>query len=171
MERVWDPGGPRLLFIGLNPSRADHLHDDPTLRRLVAFARGWGYGGLEVLNLFARVSPDPAALDRGADPEGEANLVWIRRRLQAHAAPAPIWLGWGNGGRRRGQDARVLALLTPQRARLVCLGRTASGAPLHPLYRPGASLLWPYGASCARSAAAAAAPWPAPPAATPSICF
>jgi hypothetical protein len=178
LERVWDPGGSRLLFIGLNPSRADHRRDDPTLRRLIAFAAGWGYGGLEVLNLFARVSPDPAALARDADPEGGANLAWIRRRLRArdrrdHRAgagepPALIWLGWGNGGRRLGQDERVLELLAPRRPLLVCLGLTACGAPLHPLYRPAASLLRPYGASCGRSAAVAPAPWPAPPAATPS---
>jgi hypothetical protein len=171
LERVWEPGGSRLLFIGLNPSRADHCHDDPTLRRLMAFAAAWGYGGLEVLNLFARISPSPAALAQAADPVGAANGAWLRRRLRAGSgsAAAPIWLGWGNGGRRLGQDARVLALLAPHQPRLVCLGLTAAGAPLHPLYQPAASLLRPYGPSCGRSAAAAA-PWPAPPAATPSTC-
>jgi hypothetical protein len=166
LERVWEPRGHRLLFIGLNPSRADHRHDDPTLRRLMAFAAGWGYGGLEVLNLFARISPRPAALAHAADPEGAANRAWIRRRLRAGAPAAPVWLGWGNGGRRGGQDERVLQLLAPHRSRLVCLGLTASGAPLHPLYRPASSLLRPYGPSC--GSPAVAAPWPAPPAATPS---
>jgi len=180
LERVWEPGGSRLLFLGLNPSRADHRRDDPTLRRLMAFAAGWGYGGLEVLNLFARVSPSPSELARQADPVGAANRTWILRRLRAlerrarHEAagvpPALIWLGWGNGGRLLGQDEQVLALLACRRARLVCLGLTGSGAPLHPLYRPAASLLRPYGASCGRSAAATAAPWPAPPAAMPSTC-
>lgn len=178
LERVWEPRGSRLLFIGLNPSRADHRHDDPTLRRLMAFAAGWGYGGLEVLNLFARISPRPAALALVADPVGAANPAWIQRRVRAGewrsgpalaGAPPPIWLGWGNGGRRSGQDERVLELLASHRSRLVCLGLTASGAPLHPLYRPATSLLRPYGASCGRSAAAAA-PWPAPPAAMPSTC-
>lgn len=172
LERVWEPEGSRLLFIGLNPSRADHRQDDPTLRRLMAFAAGWGYGGLEVLNLFAHMSPSPAALAHTADPVGAANGAWLRRRLRAadcRASPGLIWLGWGNGGRRLGQDARVLALLAPHQPRLVCLGLTATGAPLHPLYQPAASLLRPYGPSCGRSAAAAA-PWPAPPAATPSTC-
>jgi hypothetical protein len=173
LERVWEPQGRRLLFIGLNPSRADHRQDDPTLRRLMAFAAGWGYGGLEVLNLFARISPRPAALVLAADPVGAANPAWIRRRLRATragAAPSPIWLGWGNGGRRWGQDERVLELLEPHRSRLVCLGLTASGAPLHPLYRPATSLLQPFGASCGQSDAAVRAPWPAPPAAMPSTC-
>ncbi len=173
LERVWEPEGSRLLFIGLNPSRADHRHDDPTLRRLMAFAAGWGYGGLEVLNLFARISPTPAALALAADPVGAANPAWMRRRLRATrsgAASPPIWLGWGNGGRRWGQDERVLELLEPHRSRLVCLGLTASGAPLHPLYQPATSLLRPFGASCGQSVAAVRAPWPAHPAATPSTC-
>lgn len=167
LERVWQPEASRLLFIGLNPSRADHCHDDPTLRRLMAFAAAWGYGGLEVLNLFGRISSSPAALAHAADPVGAANGAWLRRRLRAGAGP--VWLGWGNGGRWLGQDERVLALLAPHQPRLVCLGLTASGAPLHPLYQPAASLLRPYGPSCGRSAAAAA-PWPAPPAAMPSTC-
>ncbi len=180
LERRWGPGGERLLFIGLNPSRADQRRDDPTLRRLIAFAAGWGYGGLEVLNLFARVSPSPAALGQAHDPVGAENVDWIRRRLRAWqrtarrtapgAPPALIWLGWGNGGCRYGQDQRVLALLAPHRARLACLGLTALGAPLHPLYRPATSLLQPFGASCGHSIAVPAAPWPAPPAAMPSTC-
>ena len=70
LQRCWDPQRPPLLFIGLNPSRADAQRDDPTLRRLLGFARAWGYGGLEVLNLFARISASPAALRRCADPVG-----------------------------------------------------------------------------------------------------
>ena len=65
LERLWQPAAPRLLFIGLNPSRADGQRNDPTLRRLLGFAQRWGYGSLEVLNLFARVSPSPAVLRRG----------------------------------------------------------------------------------------------------------
>jgi hypothetical protein len=180
LERIWRPSGRRLLFIGLNPSRADDRRDDPTLRRLMAFASAWGYGGLEVLNLFAMVSPSPAALSFAADPVGDRNQTWIRRRLRAldHAgcrlkpgAPAAlIWLGWGNGGRRQGQDQRVLELLAERSNCLVCLGRTTSGAPRHPLYLPSASLLQPFGASCGHSFAVPAAPCPAPPVATPSIC-
>ncbi len=64
LKRLWQPAAPRLIFIGLNPSRADGQRDDPTLRRLVGFAQRWGYGSLEVLNLFARISPSPPVLRR-----------------------------------------------------------------------------------------------------------
>jgi hypothetical protein len=133
LERVWAPERPRLLFIGLNPSRADGRRDDPTLRRLLGFARSWGYGALEVLNLFARISPSPALLRRAADPLGPHNDAWIGARLAAQPQ-APLWLGWGNQGSWRHRDRAVLALL-PGRA-CIALGCTASGQPRHPLYLP-----------------------------------
>ena len=57
-----------LLFIGLNPSRADGRRDDPTLRRLQGFAHHWGYHHLVVLNLFARISPSPSLLCSAQSP-------------------------------------------------------------------------------------------------------
>jgi hypothetical protein len=139
---VWAHGRPRLIFIGLNPSRADGRRDDPTLRRLQGFARSWGYGALEVLNLFARISASPAVLRRAADPVGSETDAWIFARLEAQPQ-AHVWLGWGSQGGWRGRDLEVLALLEKRlvaegtgRACL-CLGHTASGRPRHPLYLAG----------------------------------
>ncbi len=142
LARRWDPRRPRLLFIGLNPSRADARRDDPTLRRLQGFARAWDYGGLEVVNLFARIAAQPAALRRSRDPVGAANDRWLLRRLRALAgaeAGAAVWLGWGNGGAWGGRDRRVLALLAadPTPLPLLAIGLTAAGQPRHPLYAPG----------------------------------
>lgn len=139
LERCWAPQRPRLLFIGLNPSRADRQRDDPTLRRLQAFARDWGYGGLEVLNLFSLVGSAPQLLRRVADPVGADTDAWIRARLEARPG-APLWLGWGNQGSWAGRDLTVLALLEEclagehQRRPCFSLGTTAGGRPRHPLY-------------------------------------
>ena len=142
LERRWDPQRPALLFIGLNPSRADGERDDPTLRRLQGFARAWGFGGLEVLNLFARISATPVALRRCADPVGVENDRWLEQRLRALPAEAAVWLGWGNGGVWQGRDQQVLKLirqvLPPMGSSpLLVLGITASAQPRHPLYVPG----------------------------------
>ena len=162
LRRQWQPHGPRLLFVGLNPSRADGQRDDPTLRRLVGFARLWGYGALEVVNLFGCISASPALLKRSADPVGPANDGWLMRALQGGAgdigggagdagggvgvgsgfSPAAIWLGWGNQGAWRGRDRQVLTLLrdtlasgnVPHPPQLLCVGLTAAGQPRHPLY-------------------------------------
>ncbi|MCX5939467.1 MAG: DUF1643 domain-containing protein [Cyanobium sp. LacPavin_0818_WC50_MAG_67_9] len=176
LERVWQPAAPRLLFIGLNPSRADGQRDDPTLRRLVGFAQRWGYGSLEVLNLFARISPSPSALRRAADPVGAETDGWLRHRLAAQPQ-GPLWLGWGNQGAWRDRDRAVLAVL--QGRRLWALGLTAAGQPRHPLYVAGTvalqPLAWhnpvalehPVGTP---AHPAVAHPCPAFPVATPCIC-
>ena len=67
LRRTWDDQLPVLLWIGLNPSTADHLHDDPTNRRIADFSRRWGYGGYVLANLFAYRSPDPKALKHARD--------------------------------------------------------------------------------------------------------
>lgn len=179
-----------LLFIGLNPSSADGRRDDATLRRLIGFAEGWGYGGVEVVNLFAWISADPAALRRVPEPVGPRCDLWIRRRIRqlqrSHTATAaaagtpadrsggqpepllPLWLGWGNGGRWRGRDQQLLQLLGHLPVRLLCLGHTARGQPRHPLYVPGGSVLQPLAPSWEHAPATPAAPCPASRAATRS---
>jgi hypothetical protein len=144
LERSWDAAGPALVFIGLNPSRATADRDDPTLRRLQGFARAWGFGRLEVLNLFSRMAATPAVLRRSADPVGAQTDAWLRRRVLALAGEphTALWLGWGNGGRWRGRDQEVLALLRGLEAPplpMLALGLTASGQPRHPLYAPKAA--------------------------------
>ena len=154
LRRQWQPHLPALLFIGLNPSRADGQRDDPTLRRIVGFARRWGFGSVTVLNLFARISPSPATLKRSADPVGGANDRWLRQVFDEHCSGAArggrgvIWLGWGNQGAWRGRDRQVLALMddsvvyggASHPPELLCLGLTAAGQPRHPLYVASATL-------------------------------
>jgi len=82
LSRRWRDGAPTLLFLGLNPSSADGRRDDPTLRRLIGFADGWGYGAVEVLNLFAWISADPKELRQAAEPVGSRTDAWIRRRVR-----------------------------------------------------------------------------------------
>ena len=139
LQRRWNAEQPCLLFIGLNPSRANAERDDPTLRRLIGFARAWGYGGLEVVNLFARCSASPAVLRRSRDPVGAENDQWLQRSV---AAAEALWLGWGNGGSWHQRDQQVLALLSaalPPGVPLLTVGLTASGQPRHPLYAPAAA--------------------------------
>ena len=142
LERRWEPVQPRLLFIGLNPSRADGQREDPTLRRLMGFARAWGFGGLEVLNLFSRITASPAVLRRSPEPVGPSNDRWLVDRLAGLQPGDAVWLGWGNGGRWRDRDRQVLPLLAchvPPATPLLALALTAAGQPRHPLYAPAAA--------------------------------
>ena len=60
--RVWSEDVSCAMFVGLNPSIADAEGDDPTLRRCIAYARSWGYGGVCIGNLFAYRATDPNEL-------------------------------------------------------------------------------------------------------------
>lgn len=92
--RKWDDR-PKVMFIGLNPSTADEVEDDPTIRRCIGFANSWGYGGIVVANLFGFRATDPTALQKATDPIGPENDEWLYRL----ADEAALVVGaWGNGG-------------------------------------------------------------------------
>ncbi len=140
--RRWDHSRPTCAFVLLNPSTADERDDDPTIRRCVAFARSWGFGGVIVVNLFALRASDPRSLRLARDPVGPAN----DRALVTHARGADlVVLGWGAHGRLRGRADEVRRLLAPVRAKLRRLGSTRSGEPRHPLYIRGAEPARPLG--------------------------
>ena len=128
--RGWSLSNPPIAFVLLNPSQANAYVDDPTLRRCIRFAQDWGYGSLEVVNLFALMSTDPRQLQVAADPIGSE----CDRYLLAAAAKAEqIVIAWGNWGRLHQRDRAVLRLLAPY-APLYCLGKNQTGQPCHPLY-------------------------------------
>ncbi|MEO1593063.1 MAG: DUF1643 domain-containing protein [Cyanobacteria bacterium J06632_22] len=41
LSRHWQPSGQPVVFVMLNPSRADAERDDPTIRACMQFARLW----------------------------------------------------------------------------------------------------------------------------------
>ena len=117
----------------LNPSRADHQQDDPTLRRCINLAQSWQCGSLTVVNLFAYCTASPQVLKTVSNPIGEGNDTHI---LQACDSVECIALAWGNWGDLYDRGHQVLTLLENYRDRLYCLGKNLSGSPRHPLYIP-----------------------------------
>jgi hypothetical protein len=141
LTREWDADRPVVNFIGLNPSTADALVDDPTIRRCVGFAKSWGFGKLVMTNLFALRRTDPAELCFAAvDPIGPQTNGW----LETCAAEASLVVAaWGAvDGLFRNNDR-----FAQRRAAAVCnliltssihaLGFTKAGFPRHPLYMRG----------------------------------
>lgn len=120
-----------MVFVLLNPSVADAARDDPTLRACISFARGAGFGGVEVVNLFAFRATDPRALRAVADPAGPGNDAAI---LSAACGGGMVVCGWGRGGALHGRGAKVAARLRAAGITLHHLGLTKDGAPRHPLY-------------------------------------
>lgn len=125
-----------LGFVMLNPSTADAVKLDPTLRRCADFARRWGFQGIRVRNLFAYRATDPDALRSVTDPEGPENRAAIHELVEPEHNVGRIVCAWGawGGDRERAHAAYVFQWLRAHPVELVCLGRTADGSPRHPLY-------------------------------------
>lgn len=119
----------RVLFIMLNPSTADETADDPTIRRCATFARSWGYGRLEVCNLFAYRATDPRQLRRVGDPVGPLNDAMIARAMRRVEC---VVVAWGVEGARSRRADVVMGLL--RSSTVYCVGTTRDGFPRHPLY-------------------------------------
>ena len=129
LDRTWNRKRGWVLFVMLNPSRADGLKDDHTITQCMHFARGWGYGGLVVANLFAYRSPRPEALLEVDDPVGPENDATLAALRDAHGMTI---CAWGNNGRLMGRDEAVFNLLTAGGRPVHCLKVTGNGNPYHP---------------------------------------
>lgn len=117
---------PVLVWLLCNPSDADELAPDPTIRKVTGFTRRLGFGSWLVANLFGLVSSDPKALREHPEPVGPDNDEVLRS-----LPDAPIVLGWGGvGGVCGDRVCQVLSLLGNRDLR--CLGRTSDGHPRHP---------------------------------------
>ncbi len=132
LRREWDSDAPRVVFVMLNPSRADAVQDDPTLRRCIKFAQDWGYGSLEIVNLFAYRATDPIELKKASDPVGVENDNYLQKAAEG---THQIIVAWGNHGIFKNRCQEVLELLSRVN-QIYCLGVTQQGCPRHPLYVP-----------------------------------
>lgn len=149
--RVWDESKPVLNVIGCNPSKATATETDPTLTRLLAFAKSWGYGRLSLTNAFAFISTDFRGLKKewarwqhaplGARSDtviGPENEMWLFLTAKQSDMVICAW------GRHAEFLNRGPALELALRAELgeakplhcIALSQDAS-TPLHPLYLRG----------------------------------
>lgn len=144
--RAWVvPTATRCTWIMLNPSTASYTSDDPTIRRCVGFARSWGYGAIDVVNLFGLVSADPRIVAAHADPVGPSNDSTIRDTV-ARSTCRLVVVAWGAFSVAQMRSRAVLDIVRAStKAPIMCLGTTSSGAPRHPLYLAKSTTLVPYG--------------------------
>lgn len=136
LVRVWDPDKPRLGWVIFNGSRADDHRTDPTVRRCIGFARAWGYGGVDIANLYGLVSKNPAGVGHHVDPVGPDN----DRHLAAVCSENDLTvLAWGTNADT--DRVHVVAQMLRRLAKrhggsLAVLDWTRGAQPLHPLLAP-----------------------------------
>lgn len=137
LRRIWDDSKPLLVVCMLNPSKADHQRNDPTVLALIHFAKLWGYGGVLIINLFSYRSSSPAEMmAAGGTAFGPDNALTIERTFVfARHAGVPILAAWGNGGDHEDRAEWFCGRARMHMVDLICLGRTKDGHPKHPMAR------------------------------------
>lgn len=136
--QIWDAqlghvkGKGTCCFVMLNPSTADSTQDDPTIRRCIGFAKGWGFDTLSVRNLFPWRATNPKELLNAPDvtggSRGDSELLaacTANMLVAAWGAVAPF-----------SRDMEALSLFREHfpGVPIYCLGKTKGGKPRHPLY-------------------------------------
>lgn len=122
-------GGNYVQFIGLNPSTADELTDDNTIRCCTGYARRWGYDAFCMTNLFAFRATDPRVMKRAREPVGAENDHYLSEIADGARLIVAVWSIHGGFLNR---DREILELFGH---RLFCIGTSRDGHPWHPLYK------------------------------------
>lgn len=126
-------GTKAVAFVMVNPSTADAVEDDQTIKKVVGFTRRMGGTRLIVGNLFAWRAKDITALKTAIDPVGPENDAHLRQIIRE----ADIVVGaWGQLGKLpphlRQRWVQFYDMATAAGTLLKCLGTAKDGHPLHP---------------------------------------
>ena len=113
LKRELSSGKKTILFIGLNPSRANSYYNDRTLTRIINFASRWSYKDIYIINLFGLVSKSSLQLSKSNDPIGGNNDLITLKSLEFWRKNnnCDLWLGWGDKGQLNGRDIKVLEII------------------------------------------------------------
>ena len=143
-------------FFCLNPSKANSVNNDRTLIRIINFCSRWKYKNIYVINLFGLIAKSPSQLSKSKDPVGQNNDLITSKILKCWSdnINCDLWFGWGDKGQLYRRDRMVLKLIknfsnlklneTNHSKRILSLGFSKKGNPLHPLYMPNTSFLKPF---------------------------
>lgn len=120
------------LFIMLNPSVADAERLDPTVSKCIHWTKEWGFGRIEVVNIFAYVSTDPEPIKKGYDwIVGPHNDEYIGAAIYKADR---IIVAWGANGTVMDRGQHILDMLRYQQRSALCFGVTKGNSqPRHPV--------------------------------------
>ena len=124
LSRIWDREKPLVLFIMHNPSTADAYKEDPTLRRIINFAKDWGFGGLYVGNLYPYCAVRPEKdrkLPNTVINKNKRHLKMMINRVDK------VLFAWGN--KQLPPAWLIKKIETPY-----CIACSDHNIPKHPLF-------------------------------------
>jgi hypothetical protein len=128
---TWDPNKPSVAFILINPSKGDELVADPTLRRCVNFSKEWGYGSMNVVNLYSEITDNPDNLGIPLRSTVTENNKFIKKAINETDC---VIFGWGELEKSYPLRVREIKELVPN-TKQFCIKKTTNGLyPRHPLF-------------------------------------
>lgn len=139
-------GAKTLTYVMLNPSTANGLKDDHTIRKCIGFATKLGYGRMYVANLFSKRATDASELRFGVGR-------WITNQTSTRTcllASDAVVFAWGASVVHAHADARARALrglaglVRELDIEPMCFGVSKDGHPRHPLMLPYSTRLEPW---------------------------
>lgn len=139
-------GNGTTAVIMVNPSTANAVENDATIRKLIGFARENKWSRIIVGNLFAYRATDVRELGKAADPVGPDNDPIL---LDIIGSADRVIYAWGPLHKQpkylRHRWRQVDALVRTTVHEPLCIGKPAKcGHPKHPLMQPYRSELLPW---------------------------
>lgn len=142
-KRVWDKDKPIISVIMLNPSQSDNIITDTTTGLVVnnvGCLNGGEYGGVEILNLYSKLTPKLRFSEPDDELNCEENDSYI---LQSVKTSSKVVLAWGKAAntnaRIEERAIQVLNLIKDYKDKLYVLsdGERKFLHPLTPVLRSG----------------------------------
>ena len=132
LSRISNQNKEKILFIMINPSRANATDDDSTIKRLKNITSKWEkYGGFYVGNLYPHISSDPSILKSLPYPEDIHIKNKIRIQEMASECSLVIY-AWGTKGPDKKQKEPDWLNEIMIYKDIYCLGTSVKGVPYHP---------------------------------------
>lgn len=138
-----------LIVIGLNPSTADETHLDPTMGKVMGFAKLNNYDGFAMLNLSSERSTDKMKLSASLNETMHRENLKVASELQQRYPSADILVAFGNDISVKPYLKQcfkdLYGVLRESRGQWLQIGSlTVKGNPRHPLYARYDSGLMPF---------------------------
>lgn len=146
LDRFASPHATITAIIMVNPSTADAMKNDATIRKLIGFGERREWGHLVIGNLFAYRATDVRELGNVPDPIGPENDDYLIRIL---AECDQVICAWGPIKKqpllRRSRFLDVIGMIDGTGLKPLSIGPPAQcGHPKHPLMLPYSSPIMPW---------------------------
>lgn len=133
---------PRASWMLLNPSMTEPAEQDPTIQKCMEFTRQWGFGGIEVVSLYALRVDAPPQLLKDPDPIGPD---YVKHLISAIKRSEVLIAAWGSENflhrsavlkKRPPHVLKSIRFMIGVGIPFDCLGASRSGNPYSPLTLP-----------------------------------